>query len=387
MKTTNATRLIWLARAVIVAVTDMQIMLEHDLAGRLKAAYAIGIFLLQLNDFGRSRYPLIRRNRPLYGLSVTASIIVSGLYMYRFDSFALSIYYVFPLFEIFVRHSAIKLRLLSLHALVYLCLMYALKSDLKGALLPYAAILLVVYFFRQTHLEKEKSESLNAQLLEANAKLLAYSREIKEATIIKERTTIAQELHDSIGHALVAIRMHLEFARQVLESRPLQSQEALGKALAISQNSMAALRKAVSVLEEGAAKNSMPLQESLQEIAQHMQMDGRLHIELQFDQTVEDAIPDIKNGIYKTVQEAITNGVRHGSAERFQIAVTANGHAAIRVVIKNDGRGCGAIVKSRGLLGMEERIALLKGTIQFDSEQNGGFAVTAEIPFVTTVRR
>lgn len=139
---------------------------------------------------------------------MATSITGIGLYIYQFDSFATSIYYVFPVVEIFVSSSAIQVSMLIVHVLVYLCTIYALKVDIKEALLPYISMLLIVYLFRGNNLEKEKGKLLNAQLLEANSKLLTYSKDIKELTIVKERTRIAQELHDSIGHALVALRLH-----------------------------------------------------------------------------------------------------------------------------------------------------------------------------------
>ncbi|WP_223068677.1 sensor histidine kinase [Paenibacillus caui] len=382
MKTQKKFGLIWILRACVIIIIEGQILMQHDLSGGMKAFMAAGIVLLQLNDYVRHTWQVIGTRRPLYLLSIIVSIVGIDWYMYRLESFAASIFYVFPLFEIFVRSGSVQIGLLSFHALLYLfTVIIAMKSSIQDSVLPYLAIVNVIYFFRQNHLEKEKGEWLNAQLMEANAKLLAHSQDIKEMTIVRERTRIAQELHDSIGHALVAVRMHLEYAEHVLDSSPAKSREALGKAVSFSKDSMAALRQAVSVLKEDAQKNSMQLQEALNEIAQHMHMDGGLEIRLDFDHRVEQAIPDIKNGIYRTVQEAVTNGVKHGKAKRFNITVAKDGNA-IRVMVDNDGSGCSDIVKSHGILGMEERIALLKGAVRFDSPPSGGFRVSAELPYV-----
>ena len=67
---------------------------------------------------------------------------------------------------------------------------------------------------------KNKIEDLNKELKNANITLKQYSAKIEELTIAKERTTIAQELHDSIGHSLIALKMNLEYAENVVELQP-----------------------------------------------------------------------------------------------------------------------------------------------------------------------
>ncbi|MED2006588.1 sensor histidine kinase [Brevibacillus borstelensis] len=372
-----------LLRVALVLLIEADIFTMPNTSPVMKTLFAIGILLIQANDYIRHAYRLLSTNRRLYYLSMSASIVGIGVYMVWFNSSATSVYYVFPAIELFLVTGALPVSMLVLHALVYLCAVLALKAGLKEALFPYLGMLLIVYLIRQINLEKEKGAAANAQLLEANAQLLAYSEEVKEMAVVKERTRIAQELHDSIGHGLVALKMHLEFAANVLDSNPRQSKEVIAKALGISKASMKDLRKAVDLLKEDSGKNSGgKLQESLEEIASSMHMSGRLTCQLVFDEAVEHAIPDIKNCIYKTVREAVTNGVKHGNPGAFQIEVAKRGHF-IHVAVKDDGSGCSEISKSHGLRGIEERIQLLEGTVRFCSEKDRGFAVIAKIPYVT----
>ncbi|MEJ8547444.1 sensor histidine kinase [Brevibacillus borstelensis] len=386
MKNKHTTLMIMVLRIALVLLIEADILARPNLSPMMKTLFAIGIPLIQANDYIRHAYRLLSTNRKLYYLSMSVSIVGIGLYMFQFNSSATSVYYVFPAIELFLGTGAFPASMLVLHALVYVCAALALKAGLKEALFPYLGMLLVVYLIRQINLEKEKGEAANAQLLKANAQLLTYSEDLKEIAVVKERTRIAQELHDSIGHGLVALKMHLEFAATILDSDPRQSKEVLDKALGISKASMKDLRKAVHLLKEDAGKSSMQLQESLEEIARSMHMSGRLTCELVFDEAVEHAIPDIKNCIYKTVREAVTNGVKHGNPGTFQIEVVKLGNL-IHVAVKDDGRGCSEISKSHGLRGIEERIRLLEGSVRFCSEKDRGFAVIAEIPYVTAMER
>ncbi|MEC0240571.1 histidine kinase [Paenibacillus dokdonensis] len=367
--------LLLLFRIVIVLFVAIDVVTRYELSTVVKAATTAGILAIQANDFGRATLPFFKRNRAWYALSMVASIVGIGLYMIFFDSPGADLYYFFPLAEIFLYSTRLEVGLVIVHILVFLTAMIMLKASVVSSVIPYMAMLMLVYLFRNNSLQRKKNVTLSAELLEANAKL-------KEITIVRERTRIAQELHDSIGHGLVAIRMHLEYAENTVEKKPEKSKEVIHKALSISQKSIADLRKAVSVLKEAQVPPVMHLQESLQDMIESLQLAERLKFDLKFDPTVEDARLDIKQGVYNTVREAVTNGMKHGDAESFVIAVEKKG-PLLHILVENDGAGCTHIHKSHGLHGIEERIDSLQGTVRFSSAGNRGFAVMADIPYFT----
>ncbi|ETI68334.1 sensor histidine kinase [Neobacillus vireti] len=369
--------IILMFRIILIVTTSIDILLRPQIAIMLKAAFIFGFILLHLNDHLRNRYQLFENNRKIYYLSMMGSIVGTGLYLIRFDSLPLNFYFVFPIVEIFLYRPWIQSGLLILHVFVFLSVMFVLKAGVQQALFPYLAMLLLIYLFRSNSREKEKGNLLNAELMEANAKL-------KEITIVKERTRIAQELHDSIGHALIALKMHLEFTENMIDTDPKKSKEVLGKALGISQTSITGLRKAVDILKDDQAwKNKIKLRDSLDDLIESLQMAGGLNFELFFDDTAEYTSKEIQKGIYETVREAITNGIKHGNASSFHIDIFVHDHKLF-VKVEDDGAGCADIKKSHGLQGMEERIHSLNGNIQFVSTKGNGFAVEAEIPFVTS---
>ncbi|HEY2421038.1 MAG TPA: sensor histidine kinase [Neobacillus sp.] len=365
-------------RIILIVSTSIDIILRPQIPDMLKATFIFGIILLHMNDHLRNRYQFFENNRIIYYISMMASIVGTGLYLIRFDSLPLNFYFVFPIVEIFLYRPLIQIGLLILHIFVFLIAMFFLKAGVQEALFPYLSMLLLIYLFRSNSREKEKGNLLNAELMEANAKL-------KEITIVKERTRIAQELHDSIGHALIALKMHLEFAENIIDTDPKKSKEVLAKAHGISQTSITDLRKAVDVLKDDQAwKNKMKLRNSLDDLIESLQMVGGLKFELFFDDTAEYTSKDIQKGIYETVRESITNGIKHGNARGFHIEIFVHDNKLL-VKIEDDGAGCADIKKSHGLQGMEDRIHLLNGKIQFVSTKGNGFAVEAEIPFVTSM--
>lgn len=363
-------------RIIIVLFVAIDVVTRYELAAAVKFAAIAGILAIQANDFARAALPRFKRSRGWFAASMTVSMTGIGLFMILFDSPASNLYYFFPLAELFLYSSRLEVFLIALHVLIFLAAMIILQAKVMSSVIPYLAMLMLVYLFRNNSLQRRKNVSLSAELLEANAKL-------KEITIVQERTRIAQELHDSIGHGLVAIRMHLEFAENTVEAKPEQAKTVIGKALAISQKSIADLRKAVTVLKETPILPERHLQESIQELIDSVELVEQLNIELDFDLAAEGASLEIKQGIYNTVREALTNGLKHGCAESFIITVEKRG-PDLHVAIENDGASCMHIEKSHGLRGIEERIASLKGSVHFASAGNRGFAVNASIPYSTS---
>jgi signal transduction histidine kinase len=99
--------------------------------------------------------------------------------------------------------------------------------------------------------------------------------------------------------------------------------------------------------------------------------------------TITDRLPpEIETAIYRIVQEALTNIVKHSHAQRVSVLLTrADGR--IKAVIEDDGQGFdpGADMGGGvGLIGMRERIELLDGTLAVESSATSGTTVAVEVP-------
>ncbi|HEY2421321.1 MAG TPA: sensor histidine kinase [Neobacillus sp.] len=359
-------------KVVIVSIIMYEIVTDHRISAGMKAVCIVAILLMQVNDVIRSHYRLAERHRLLFIFSMVINIAAIGVYMEQFNSVATSIYFIYPLVEIFLIGRKIQTGIVVFHVFVYLAAVYVSKTDIQNAIISYLATLLLVYLFRGISLEREKGQLLNTELAEAHVKL-------KEITIVKERTRIAQEMHDSIGHSLIALRMHLEFVENMMEADPQKAGEALAKAHNFSQKSIKELRKAVAVLKDKSKSSQIELEELLHDMIESLQTSGNLKFTLNFDKEVESCNQNMKNSIYNSVREAVTNGLKHGKAQQFRIDITKSSES-IRVIVEDNGQGCGQIKKSHGLEGIEERISVLNGKVSFSSEKGHGFKLFAEIP-------
>ncbi|OIK04287.1 hypothetical protein BIV60_27920 [Bacillus sp. MUM 116] len=372
MINSKSKKMVWTFKAVMVFLILYEIINLESFSLGIKALWMAGLLLMQANDFFRNHYRLLERNRILYTVSMVVNIVVIGIYMVLFDSPATGIYYTFPLVEIFLTARSVQTGIVVFHGLVFWAGIVLAEADVQNSLLSYFAMLLLVYLFRAMSLEREKGQQLSAELVEAHAKL-------KEITIVKERTRIAQEMHDSIGHSLIALRMHLEYAENMIEVNPQKAGEAISKAHNFSQKSIKELRKAVAVLKDQLVHSQIELEELLNDMIESLETTGKLKFTLNFDKEVESGHQDMKNCIYNSVREAVTNGLKHGKAQQFRIDITKSGDR-IQVAVEDNGGGCVQIKKSNGLQGIEDRIGLLNGKVSFSSEKGRGFKLLAEIP-------
>jgi signal transduction histidine kinase len=96
---------------------------------------------------------------------------------------------------------------------------------------------------------------------------------------------------------------------------------------------------------------------------------------------------DVETALYRIVQEALTNAVRHAKASNVDVILELRDESSI-VVVEDDGVGfeTHGINKSGhlGLLGMQERAQMAGGTLQIESRPGGGTTIVAEVPYVDT---
>ena len=93
--------------------------------------------------------------------------------------------------------------------------------------------------------------------------------------------------------------------------------------------------------------------------------------------------PELEATIYRLVQESANNAIKHASPSRIAILLS-EGDGSVNVSVSDDGRGFdpGAVERSFGLVGMEERVTLAGGKIKIESEHGRGTLVQAELPLV-----
>ena len=223
--------------------------------------------------------------------------------------------------------------------------------------------------------------------------------------IATERAHIASELHDVVTHNVSVMVVQAGAARQVLASSPVDAREALLAVEASGRTAMAELRHLLGLLcpvgdgpagiEAADAEASLRPQPGLghlDSLIERVSAAG-LPVELHVAGTRRDLPPGLDLAAYRVVQEALTNVLKHAGQTRTSVRLDYRPRELV-IDVANDapvpgspgpgpGPGEGGPGAARGLIGLQERIALYGGALAAGPRPGGGWRVRAQIPLYT----
>jgi two-component system, NarL family, sensor histidine kinase DevS len=217
----------------------------------------------------------------------------------------------------------------------------------------------------------------------ANARSVARDRlrRTMEASE-RERKFWARELHDETLQGLAALRVLLGSALRV--GTPEGMSGAIDQATDELGGEIDKLRALITELRP-AALDELGLMAAIEALTERSAVTAGLDIKTEFaiPETWgrERLDPELESTLYRLVQEALTNVVKHARAERVDLLVSMNGHA-VTVSVRDDGVGFDPATTSEGfgLVGMRERLELIGGHVQVSSAPGRGTEVRAELP-------
>jgi signal transduction histidine kinase len=194
-----------------------------------------------------------------------------------------------------------------------------------------------------------------------------------------ERRRLARELHDETGQALTSILLGLKAIRSAATDEDAARAETDVRELVV-QALQDVRRLAVEL--RPSALDDFGLVAALERLATTFAERSGIPAAVESTLSEQRLPPELETVLYRLVQEALTNVVKHAGAERVSILVT-QGDGGVRAVVEDDGQGFSPSevrVDALGLVGMRERLALLGGTLSVESEPGAGTAVVADIP-------
>jgi signal transduction histidine kinase len=203
-----------------------------------------------------------------------------------------------------------------------------------------------------------------------------------ERAVAEEQARIARELHDVIAHNVSVMVVQASAARDVFDDRPDRAREALGSIESTGRAAMAELRRLIGGVRSSGDDEVAPQPglDRIHALVDQVQAAG-LHVALTIEGTPRPLPAGVDLSAYRIVQEALTNVLRHARATRADVRLRY-GDGAITVEVRDDGVGPPAALNGHGhgLVGMRERVALLRGEIELGAAPDGGFRVHAQLP-------
>jgi len=212
----------------------------------------------------------------------------------------------------------------------------------------------------------------------------------------EERVRIAHELHDVVAHTLAVITVQAGVGRRLMARRPEEASAALESIEMIGRTAQDELRVVLGLLRDeevaAAALAPAPRLVDLKELADNVRGSGT-PVELRTSGTDRQLSPALELSLYRVVQEALTNVVKHapGARASVDLAVSADG---VRLEVADDGgparrppggEGPAGPGTGHGIVGMRERVGAFGGWLVAEPLAGRGFHVLAEVPVEAAV--
>jgi signal transduction histidine kinase len=231
---------------------------------------------------------------------------------------------------------------------------------------------------------------LHAEELAERARQLESDREAQvAAALAEERNRIARELHDVVAHCVTVMVVQAGVSEALLEGSPERAREPLRAVQETGRQAISELTRMLGLLRGGPADPQRELAPQpgvaeLPELLERLRTSG-LDVQFTTSGNVRPLPPGVDLTVYRLVQEALTNSLKHaGPGAGAQVALRYQ-RTALEIEVTDDGTaGVEPRPGGHGLIGMAERVSVFDGEIEAGRQPAGGFRVLVTLPVERT---
>jgi signal transduction histidine kinase len=240
-------------------------------------------------------------------------------------------------------------------------------------------LLLYLYIYHLIRTSQERALLVN-ELRAAQAQLEHAREQEVELAALRERERMARDLHDGLGHSLVALSMQLEAVQRLYPVDPERASVQVDEMKRLTRDSMALLRQTLEGLRLPGL-DGQALTTALPRLCADFSTRTGLSVQCEVDPATDNLRPAVSETLWRISQEALANIERHAQASVVALRLRVMPDAVF-LYINDDGIGLPPGAETRpghyGLRGMRERVEGLGGTLNIESEN--GTRLTARLP-------
>ncbi|WP_426507312.1 sensor histidine kinase [Dactylosporangium sp. McL0621] len=224
------------------------------------------------------------------------------------------------------------------------------------------------------------------QALRDRAELAERSKdEEARARVAEERLRIARDLHDVVGHSFAAVHVQARAAAALLDTDPAAARHAMAAIEATSRDALREIRATLSTLRHTPTTPAVPAATARLHGLLGTARAAGLTVHTAIDETIAALPAPVEEVVYRVVQEALTNVLRHADATTVTVTIATDADGT-RVDVRDDGLrapqtdGGHGNTPGHGLAGMRERVAAVHGRLDTGPVEDRGWRVTAWLP-------
>lgn len=213
-------------------------------------------------------------------------------------------------------------------------------------------------------------------LASMHTELICAQQQLSRQAKLQERLRIARDLHDTMGHHLVALGIHLHLAQQPDAPKAAQ---ALSTAAKLAKSLLEQVRATVSAER---AEQVTDLRAELHTLTNAV---PQPKVTLRMESELPALDSETAYTVLRCTQEALSNALRHANARNIVVSVdSVKSPPGIAVTVRDDGNGAHNPRPGNGLRGMRERVASCGGRVEWSTRLGEGFGLSLWVPLVTT---
>ena len=319
---------------------------------------------------------------------MTASLITESFLVFLISNYVdkVNVFFFIPMILDITNSKKIYNKTTYLMLIIIFSLTINIRYSISDAF-EYSFILLIIsilcIYIHKENLSKSKTEKIYDQLRisedklkKSNSDLEIYIDSLEELTILKERNRISREIHDSVGHALSTTIIQLG-AIENLVSFDKDLKELVFELREFVKKSLIEVRNAINTLKPDEYENYENLFK-IKELVNNFSKMTNIDVKITISKYTWKLSSIQSISLYRVIQEALSNCVKHSNATRIQIFFNFNKDNLV-INIKDNGTDCKNINKGNGLKSITERINELNDLVRFNSSSDG-FSIHASFP-------
>jgi signal transduction histidine kinase len=227
--------------------------------------------------------------------------------------------------------------------------------------------LLLVVLLINALLTERQSQS---RLQQANQDLRESAQAIEKLAMDQERSRIARDIHDALGHSLTALNIQIESALKLWEKEPSRAQQFLQNAKRLGSQSLQEVRQSVATLRQDPLSGDT-LENNIARLLNDIQHNSTNTAELTITQNIQLVSPlpvNLSAILYRIVQEGLTNIIKHANANHIHLNLVSSA-AIVTLLIEDNGTGFNPNQARTGfgLQSMRDRAESVGGTFTITS--------------------
>jgi signal transduction histidine kinase len=226
---------------------------------------------------------------------------------------------------------------------------------------------------------REQLEITHQQLEITNQQLCQYALRIEDQATLQERNRIAREIHDGLGHTLVAQTIQINNTLLFWESNNDKALTFLKQAKELGAEALLEIRRSLSVLRSNPLQGQS-LKSAIEKLLTDFQQTTGIEPDCKID--VPHTLPtEVNTAIYRIVQESLTNICKHAQATSVSVGLLAH-TGMIHLSIEDNGKGFNPTQNTTGfgLQGMRERAVALGAQLHLHSQLGTGCCISVSLP-------